>query len=76
MQIASSFRGGGGIDRAQVINHLIHVDQKKPNWLIKIFFFFSFFWERLKEQLDLGIKSRFGIMDFHTIIPFWVWFSP
>lgn len=74
-QIASSFRGGGAKDRVQVINHLIHVDQKKPDFFIKIFFFYYFFQERLKEQLDLGIKSRYGIMDFHTIIPFWVQFS-
>lgn len=60
MQIAASFRGGVGIDRAQVINHLIDLllDQKKPDCLINIFFFLFFFSFPLGEA-ERAIRSGY-----------------
>lgn len=62
MQIASLFLWGGGMVRVYATDYLIGVDQKIPEWLIKI--------------IKLDFKSRFGVMGFSTSDATWgLWFS-
>ena len=45
---------------------LIGVDQKISDWFIKITFLV-----KVETASRLGIKSRFGVMGFSTVTPFW-----
>lgn len=59
MQIASSLRGWGYIERTHMTDHLISTDQKIPSWLIKITFL-----KKVETATEAGSKSRFGIVGF------------
>ena len=50
--------GEGPCDR---LLHYVGADQKIPNWLIKITFLV-----KAETAVELGIKSRFGIISFST----------
>lgn len=51
----------GRIERAHVTDWLIAVDQKVPDWLIKIIFLAI-----VKGAIRSDIKSKFGIMGSST----------
>lgn len=67
----TSFLGGAGrviiqmacfcgeMERAHVTDYYIGVDQKIPDWLIKVMFL-----GEVETVVRSGIKSRFGIMGF------------
>lgn len=58
MQIVSS-SFWGVLEKAYVKDYLIDVDQKIPDWLIKVMCL-----REAETAIRLGIKSRFGIMGF------------
>ena len=64
MQITSF--SSAGIEGAHWTDYLIGTHQKIPDWLIKILHL-----RKVKIAIRLGIKSKFGIMGFSTVIPFW-----
>lgn len=47
-------------------DYLIDDGQRIPNWWFKITFL-----ERAETVIRLGTKSKFGIMGFTSVTPFW-----
>ena len=55
------------MERAHRTDYLVGVDQNLvSNWLIKITFL-----GKVETVIKSYMKSRFGIMGFNTLMPFW-----